>query len=78
MTSKPNLVILLPDLSNYTDWEDMMTCYMRASECYLAVDPEDKIEPEYKKWRDQAAEGDTKQIALNKMKELKANSELYQ
>ena len=75
MTSKPNLVTLLPDLSNYTDWEDMMTCYMRASECYLAVDPEDKIEQEYKKWRDQAAEGDTKQIALNKMKELKANSE---
>ena len=75
VTSKPNLVTLLPDLSNYTDWEDMMICYMRASECYHTVNPEDEMEKEMAELREQAAQNDKKQIALNKVKALKANAE---
>ena len=43
-SGKANLVVLLPDLSNYTDWEHMIVSYMRARGCYLTVDPEGDLE----------------------------------
>ena len=72
---KPNLVTLLPDLSNYTDWEDMMVCYMRARECYYAVNPDDEFEKELLELRKTAAEGDQKLAAVDRIKEIRANAE---
>ena len=74
-STKPNLVTLLPDLSNYTDWEDMIVCYMRSRECYHTVNPEDEIEKEMIDMRIFIAGDDKKQIALNKMKDFRANAE---
>ena len=62
-TSKANLATLLPDLSNYTDWQDMITCYMRANECYQAVDPEDEMEKKMKALRVTIAGDDKKERA---------------
>ena len=74
-STKPNLVTLLPDLSNYTDWEDMIVCYMRSKECYYTVNPEDPIEKEMLEMRDQLEHEDKKQMTLNKMKNIRANVE---
>ena len=54
-SGKPNLVVLLPDLSNYTDWEHMIISYMRAKECYHAVNPDDELEKEMADLRMKAA-----------------------
>ena len=74
-SGKANLVVLLPDLSNYTDWEHMIVSYMRARECYLAVNPEDDLEKQMMGLRVEAAGDDKQRLAEIKLKTLKANSE---
>ena len=67
-SGKANLVVLLPDLSNYTDWEHMIVSYMRARECYLAVDPEDDLEKQMTGLRLEAAGDDKQRLAEVKLK----------
>ena len=74
-TSKANLVELRPDLSNYTDWEDMLTCYMRANECYHTVNPDDKVEKRMAELRQTAAGDDKQQLAKLELSRIKANAE---
>ena len=74
-TSKANLATLRPDLSNYTDWQDMITCYMRANDCWYAVDSEDELEKEMKALRVTIANDNKQEIAKMQLKEMKANAE---
>ena len=70
-----NMVELLPDLSNYTDWEDMLICYMRAKECYQAINPDDELEKEMAALRVEAADDDKAKLAKIRLNDLKANAE---
>ena len=74
-SGKPNLVVLLPDLSNYTDWEHMIISYMRAKECYHAVNPDDELEKEMADLRMKAAGENKERQAEVRLRILKANSE---
>ena len=52
-----------------------MICYMRAKGCYHMVNPEDATQKELLELRDQAADGDKKTIAINRMNDIRANAE---
>ena len=74
-TSKANLATLRPDLSNYTDWQDMIMSYMRANDCWYAVDPEDVLEKQMKALRLTIPDDNKLELAKMQLKEMKANAE---